>query len=82
MCIRDRVYSAKLESVVFCDAAGQTSVLSTMRTVIKDDVPAGQTWGIEPLGATNRFSYSTSRAGTTNNIKWAVSTQVISIEWA
>lgn len=76
------VYSAKLESVVFCDAAGQTSVLSTMRTVIKDDVPAGQTWGIEPLGATNRFSYSTSRAGTTNNIKWAVSTQVISIEWA
>jgi len=76
------VYSAKLASVVFCDAAGQTSVLSTMRTVIKDDIPTGQSWGIEPLGATNRFSYSTSRAGTTNNIKWAVSTQVISIEWA
>ena len=52
-----------------------------MNTVIKDDIPAGQTWSIEPLGATNRFSYSTTRAGTTNVIKWVVSTQVISIEW-
>lgn len=76
------VYSAKLESVVSCDASGQVTILSTMRTVIKDDIPAGQTWGIEPLGATNRFSYTTSRAGTTNIIKWAVATQVISIEWA
>lgn len=76
------VYSAKLESVVSCDASGQVTILSTMRTVVKDDIPSGQTWGIEPLGATNRFSYTTSRAGTTNNIKWAVATQVISIEWA
>ena len=29
------VYSAKLESVVSCDASGQVTVLSTMRTVIK-----------------------------------------------
>jgi hypothetical protein len=76
------VYSAKLETTLTCDAVGATSVLSSLRTVIKDDVPAGQTWGIDPLGSTNRFSYSTSRAGTTNTIKWIVSTQVISIEWA
>jgi hypothetical protein len=75
------VYSAKLESVVSCDASGQTSVLSSMRTVIKDDVPSGQTWSIEPLGSTNRFSYTTTRSGTTNNIKWAVATQIISIAW-
>lgn len=76
------VYSAKKETVLFCDAVGATTVLSTLTTVIKDDIPIGQTWSISPLGSTNRFSYSTNRAGTTNTIKWAVSTQVISIEWA
>lgn len=76
------VYSAKLETALICDAAGLTTVLSSMRTVIKDDIPAGQTWSIDPLGSTNRFSYSTTRAGTTNTIKWVVSTQIISIEWA
>lgn len=76
------VYSAKLETALLCDAVGLTTVLSSMRTVIKDDIPSGQSWIIEPLGSSNRFSYATTRAGTTNNIKWAVSTQVISIEWA
>ena len=52
-----------------------------MNTVIKDDIPAGQTWSIEPLGATNRFSYATIRTGTVQTIKWAVSTEVISIAW-
>ena len=76
------VYSAKLETALIVDAAGATTVLSSMRTVIKDDIPSGQTWSIAPLGSTNRFSYTTERAGTTNTIKWIVSTQVISIAWA
>jgi len=75
------VYSEKIESVVTCDNAGLVSVLSSMNTVIKDDIPSGQTWEISPLGGTNRFSYSTTRAGTTNVIKWVVSTQVVSIAW-
>jgi hypothetical protein len=75
------VYSAKIESVVFCDTVGATTVLSSMRTVIKDDVPSGQTWNIDPLGSSNRFSYNTTRAGTTNNIKWVAVTEVVSIEW-
>lgn len=75
------VFSAKIESTAFADATGQVNVLSSMTTVIKDDIPLGQTWSISPLGASNRFSYSTIRAGTTNNIKWVVSTQVVSIAW-
>ena len=75
------IYSAKLESAVSCDAVGQTSVLSTFRTVIKDDIPTGQTWDIQPLGSTNRFSYTTTRAGTTNTIKWIAHTKVVSIDW-
>tara|TARA_R100000005_G_C4958139_1_gene175946 strand:+ start:384 stop:884 length:501 start_codon:yes stop_codon:yes gene_type:complete len=76
------VYSAKIESAAFADGTGNVSILSSMNTVIKDDIPTGQTWSIVPLGALNRFSYSTTRAGTTNVIKWIVSTQVISIAWA
>ena len=75
------VYSAKIESVVSCDAIGATNVLSSMRTVIKDDIPTGQSWTISPLGSTNRFSYTTVRAGTTNNIKWVVSAEIVSIAW-
>ena len=75
------VYGAKIESVAFANSAGLVSVLSSMNTVIKDDIPAGQTWSIEPLGATNRFSYATIRTGTVQTIKWAVSTEVISIAW-
>jgi len=76
------VYSAKIETAMICDASGSTNVLSSMRTIIKDDVPLDQTWSIEPLGSTNLFSYSTVRAGTTNNIKWVAATKVVSIEWA
>ena len=75
------VYAAKIESCAFADSVGLVSVLSSMTTVIKDDIPAGQTWDIQPLGATGRFSYSTTRAGTTNVIKWVVSTEVVSIDW-
>lgn len=75
------VYSTKIESTVFADASGNVSVLSSMETTIKDDIPVGQTWSISPLGGANRFSYSTTRAGTTNTIKWIASTQVISIDW-
>ena len=76
------VYSEKIESVVKCDNTGTVTILSSMNTVIKDDIPAGQTWSIEPLGSSNRFSYTTTRAGTTNAIKWVANVQNISIAWA
>ena len=76
------VYSGKIESAVYCDGAGATSVLSSMLTIIKHDVPTNESWTIEPFTATNRFSYSTVRSGTVQTIKWAVSTEVISIAWA
>lgn len=77
-----KVYSAKIETTFFCNGVGTTTVMSSMTTVIKDDIPDGETWQISPFGGTNQFSYSTIRAGTTLNIKWFVSTQVVSIEWA
>jgi hypothetical protein len=76
------VYSGKIESAVYCDGVGATSVLSSMLTIIKDDIPNGESWTVLPFTATNRFSYSTVRSGTVQTIKWAVSTEVISIAWA
>ncbi len=75
------VFTGKIESAVYCDAVGATKVLSSMLTIIKDDIPTAESWTIEPTTATNRFSYATIRTGTVQTIKWAVSTEVISIAW-
>lgn len=76
------VFTGKIESAVYCNAAGATSVLSSLLTIIKDDIPVSESWTIVPFTATNRFSYSTVRSGTVQTIKWAVSTEVISIAWS
>ena len=75
------VFTGKIESAVYCNAAGATSVLSSLLTIIKDDIPVSESWTIVPFTATNRFSYSTVRTGTVQTIKWVVSTEVISIAW-
>ena len=76
------VYSGKIESAVYCDQVGSVSELSNMLTIIKHDVPVNESWEISSFTATNRFSYSTVRTGTVETIKWAVSTEVVSIAWA
>ena len=76
------VYTGKIESAVYCDGLGAVSELSSMLTIIKHDVPVNESWTITPFTSTNRFSYATVRSGTVETIKWAVSTEVISIAWA
>jgi hypothetical protein len=76
------VYSGKIESSVTCNSIGAVSVLSSMLTIIKHDVPVGESWDIDTFSATNRFSYSVVRTGTIQTIKWVVSTQVVSIAWS
>jgi hypothetical protein len=75
--------SSKIESAVSVGSAGAVQELSSMTTIIKDSIPEGQSWTIEPFdgGAANRYSYSTVRAGTTINIKWVVYVKVVSITW-
>lgn len=76
-------YSLKLESVVTCSSAGDVQVLSTFRTIVKDSIPTGQTWAVNTFdsGAANRFSYSTTRAGTSDTIKWIASVEIINVSW-
>jgi hypothetical protein len=81
--IGNAFYNAKIESCVNTDNVGASTVQGSMITVIKDSIPGGQTWDIEPFvgGGNNKFSYSTTRAGTTLSIRWLVYTEVINIEW-
>lgn len=71
----------KIESAVFCNGAGTVSVMSSLETTIKDDIPEGETWNVVPLGSVNNFTYNTTRAGTTSTIKWIAMTEVVSISW-
>jgi hypothetical protein len=76
-------YSLKIESTVTCNETGNVQLLSSLTTIIKDSVPSGQLWSINPFdsGSANRFSYSVTRAGTTDTIKWLAAVDVISILW-
>jgi hypothetical protein len=76
-------YSLKIESTVTCNEVGDVQLLSSLTTIIKDSIPSGQTWSVDPFdtGSANRFSYSTTRAGTTDTIKWIAAVDVISILW-
>ena len=47
------VYAVKFETAVSCDSTGNVTVMSSFQTVIKDDIPSGETWSIEPTGGTN-----------------------------
>ena len=73
--------SQKLETVVQVDGTGSVSELSTMTTIIKDSIPNGQSFTVTPFtgGAANRFSYVTSRTGTTRSVKWSAYVKVVSI---
>lgn len=73
----------KLDSVLKVANDGVVSELSTMTTIVKDDIPAGQTWTVNPFisGSNNTFSYNTTRAGTTRTIKWVAYVKVVSIDW-
>jgi 2-iminoacetate synthase ThiH len=50
--------SSKIESAVSVGSTGTVLELSSMTTIIKDSIPEGQTWTIEPFdtGSANRYS--------------------------
>jgi hypothetical protein len=79
----DGLYSIKIESAVSSSSNGTISVLSELVTILKDSIPEGQNWTVSSFGTgtTNKFSYSTVRAGTSAVIKWIANVQVVSVVW-
>lgn len=78
------LYSLKFDSTVTCDDSGDVTVLSELKTIIKDSVPVGQTWTASSYdsGSSNAFSYSVTRGGTSDVIKWIASVSIVSVTWS
>jgi len=78
-------FSKKIESVVEVAANGSVQELSNLQTIIKDNIPSGETWTAElfDTGAANRFSYNVSKSGGApgQTVKWLAYVQVVSIDW-
>lgn len=77
-------YVVKIEVAVSVNSIGDVSTIGELKTIIRDSIPSGQEWTVNPFdsGANNRFSFNTTRTGTTNIIKWVASTEVVSIDWS
>ena len=75
--------SLKIESSVTTSSTGDVQVLSSLTTVIQDSIPVGESWDAVTYdtGSTNRFSYSTTRSGTTTEINWVASVEVVTVYW-
>lgn len=74
--------SLKNETAISCDSSGVISVLSSLDTIIKDSIPSGQSWSIIPYSTvSNQFSFSTTRTGTSDAIKWFAYVEVVKVIW-
>jgi hypothetical protein len=77
------LYSLKFDSTVKCDSSGDVSLLSEIKSIIKETIPTGQTWTVSSYdsGSNNSFSYSVTRGGTTDVIKWIACVSIVSVDW-
>jgi hypothetical protein len=75
--------SKKIESIVTVTAAGDVQSISYLTTTLSDTVPSGQTWTIAEYdsGVNNVYSFSVSRSGTSDTVKWLANVDVTSILW-
>jgi hypothetical protein len=77
------IYSTKIETTVKCASNGDVSTLASLNTIIRDDVPLGQTWSVEnyDTGNAGEFSFSVEANGATGVVKWISNIQVVSVSW-
>lgn len=77
-------YVVNFEVNATVDGSGTVSLLSELKTIIKDSIPSGQTWTASSYGSggANEYGYSVTRGGTTDTVKWIAYTEVVSIDWS
>lgn len=75
-------YSLKVENTVLVDNFGNVTSLSSLRTILKDNIPSGDTWTVAPYdsGSSNQFSYSVNQGTSTDSITWVSHIQVVSTQ--
>lgn len=77
------IYSVKLETTVKCAINGDVSSLASLSSIVRDDVPSGQSWSISNYdnGNANEFSFNVVANGATGVVKWIAHIQVVSVSW-
>jgi hypothetical protein len=77
-------YVVKLESAVSVNGVGNVTVLSSLTTIIKDTIPAAQTWSVTPYdsGDVNRYSYSATKSGGVQSVKWIAHVSITTVAYA
>lgn len=77
------IYSTKIETTVKCASNGDVSTLSSLTTIIRDDVPLNQSWSVEnyDTGNANEFSFNAEANGATGVVKWISHVQIVSVSW-
>lgn len=77
-------YVVNFEVNASVDGSGNVSLLSELKTIIKDSIPDGQTWTVASYGSggANEYSYAVSRGGTTDTVTWTAYSEVVSIDWS
>lgn len=77
-------YVIKIETAVYVDGTGNVSALSSLNTIIKDTIPAAQTWSIEPYdaGDVNKFSYTATKSGGVQTVTWIAHTTITTVAYA
>jgi hypothetical protein len=77
------VYSTRIETTIRCATNGDVSTLSSMVSILRDDVPVGQTWTVEnyDTGNAGEFSFDVAANGATGIVKWIAYVQVVSVSW-
>lgn len=76
-------YAVKSETTVAVDALGAVTVVSELKTILKDSIPSGEGWTVNyyDSGSTNQFSYNVSQGSAAGTILWTAHVQVVTADW-
>jgi hypothetical protein len=74
-------YSVKFETTLTVSSIGDVVKRSEIKTIISDQVPSGQIWTVSEYdsGLANQYTFSTSRTGDPDTVKWIAYIQIISV---
>lgn len=76
-------YSVKLETVVSSNASGDISTLGKLFTVIRENIPAEETWQIDvyDTGNPDQLTFTTTVGANASIVKWVAHVQLVSVSY-
>lgn len=76
-------YAVKSETTAAVDAVGDVTVVSELKTILKDSIPSGEGWSVNyyDTGSANQFSYVVNQGTAAGTILWTAHVQVVTADW-